>query len=94
MIEQQARWIRSLLVDMQRNGIAAAEVTPAAMRRYEAEIDEALTRTVWAEDCHSWYKTDSGRVTNNWPDYTVRYRRRLRRRQDGDLSLVPAPATR
>lgn len=94
MIEQQVGWIRSLLVDMQRDGIASAEVTPAAMRRYDAELDEALERTVWAEDCHSWYKTDTGRVTNNWPSHTVGYRHRLRHRRDEDLSLVRAPATR
>lgn len=94
MIEQQVAWIRSLLVDMQRDGYAAAEVTPSAMRLYDDELDRALSRTVWAEDCHSWYKNDKGRVTNNWPDTTVSYRRRLRHRRDGDLSLVPAPATR
>jgi cation diffusion facilitator CzcD-associated flavoprotein CzcO len=103
MIEQQVGYIRSLLVDMVRRDLCAVEVTDTAMERYDAEITAAAQRTVWAEDCHSWYKTDSGRITNNWPDYTVRYRRRLRHRKDRDLVLrprsrrprgVPAPATR
>jgi cation diffusion facilitator CzcD-associated flavoprotein CzcO len=89
MIEQQVGYIRSLLVDMVRRDLAAVEVTPAAMERYDAEIMAAARRTVWAEDCHSWYKTDAGRITNNWPDYTVRYRRRLRHRVDSDLRLTP-----
>jgi cation diffusion facilitator CzcD-associated flavoprotein CzcO len=89
MIEQQVGYIRSLLVDMMREGAASAEVTDAAMDRYDHEIERLAERTVWAEDCHSWYKTESGRITNNWPDYTVRYRRRLRHRQAGDLRLLP-----
>lgn len=89
MIEQQVGYIRSLLVDMMRADAVAAEVTPAAAERFDHEISALAERTVWAEDCHSWYKTESGRITNNWPDYTVRYRRRLRRRTPGDVTLTP-----
>ncbi len=92
MIEQQVAWIRSLLVDMVRDGSGSAEVTEDAMERYDAQIRAAAQRTVWAEDCHSWYKTDSGRITNNWPDYTVKYRRRMRHRVPGDLRLTARPA--
>lgn len=91
MIEQQVAWIRSLLVDMMRDDSSSAEVTDLAMRRYDDKIRAAAERTVWAEDCNSWYKTDSGRITNNWPDYTVRYRRRMRHRVPGDLRLTTRP---
>ncbi len=94
MIEQQVAYIRALLVRMVREDAAAAEVTRAAMDRYDAEIVALAERTVWAEDCHSWYKTDSGRITNNWPDYTVRYRRRLRHPVAGDVRLTPRAAVR
>jgi hypothetical protein len=39
---------------------------------------------VWPAGCLSWYKTESGRVTNPWPASTVQYWRRTRR--------DPAPA--
>ncbi len=95
MIEQQVRWIRSLLVDMIAEGFDSAEVTPRAMDRDEADTDRALARTVWAEECHSWYKNASGRVTNNWPDFAFRYRNRMRHRNDADLRLEHrAPANR
>ena len=94
MIEQQVAWIRSLLVDMMRDGWNSAEVTDGAMERYDDQIRAAAERTVWAEDCHSWYKTESGRITNNWPDYTVRYRRRMRHRVPGDLRLTARPGRR
>jgi hypothetical protein len=48
-------------------------------RRYEAGIRAGLRRTVWEAGCTSWYKTSSGKVTNNWPLTTVRYRREVRR---------------
>ena len=35
----------------------------------------------------------TGRITNNWPDYTVRYRRRLRRRVPDDVTLTPRART-
>jgi hypothetical protein len=28
---------------------------------------------VWAATARSWYKTDAGRITNNWSGSTVRY---------------------
>jgi cation diffusion facilitator CzcD-associated flavoprotein CzcO len=91
MVEQQVGFVRSLLEDLGRRGLAVAEVTPAAMERYDLEMLRATQRTVWAEDCHSWYKTASGRITNNWPDFTFRYRRRLAHRQDRDLRLSTGP---
>ena len=78
MIEQQVGYVLSLLGEMRASGRRTVEPTAEAMASFQAEIDEATARTVWAEDCHSWYKTESGRITNNWPDYTVKYRKRLR----------------
>ena len=92
MIEQQVGYVRSLVADMMEADAVAADVAPAAMERYEREILAATERTVWAEDCHSWYKNDAGRVTNNWPDFSIRYRNRLRRRVPGDVNLERAPA--
>ncbi|MCB1262558.1 MAG: hypothetical protein KDB33_19515, partial [Acidimicrobiales bacterium] len=46
---------------------------------YNAEIQASVKRLVWASDqCSSWYKTDSGKVTNNWPHYTIQYWARTR----------------
>lgn len=78
MIEQQVGYIMSMLDAMQRAGSEAVEPTAEATAAFIADIDAAAQRTVWAEDCHSWYKTESGRITNNWPEHTTRYRRRLR----------------
>ena len=48
---------------------------------------------MFAAGCHSWYLTDSGRNTQNWPASTLTFRRRLRRLrlEEFELSSVPAP---
>jgi len=32
-----------------------------------------MRTTAWVGACRSWYKNAAGRVTNNWPTWTVRY---------------------
>jgi cation diffusion facilitator CzcD-associated flavoprotein CzcO len=44
-----------------------------AYRRDDARTQRLMGGTAWISTCHSWYKTASGRVTNNWPTWTVRY---------------------
>jgi hypothetical protein len=75
-----------MVVDHDRS----VEVTDAAMEAFDAEILEATSRTVWDEDCQSWYKNDAGRITNNWPDYTINYARRMRRPDLDEWRLEPA----
>ncbi len=84
MIEQQVGYVLQLVDDMVLDGVRSVEPTPDAMDRFDAEIAAATSRTVWDEDCSSWYKNEAGRITNNWPDYTVRYRRRMRRPDPAD----------
>jgi cation diffusion facilitator CzcD-associated flavoprotein CzcO len=76
MIEAQVRYV---LACIRRLGDGALEVNPAVFARYQAELATALHETVWEAGCTSWYKTASGRVTNNWPSRVLRYRDRTRR---------------
>jgi cation diffusion facilitator CzcD-associated flavoprotein CzcO len=52
---------------------ALVGVSPSASHRDDLRTQRLMTATVWVEGCHSWYKNKSGRVTNNWPSWTVRY---------------------
>ena len=79
MIEQQVGYIRQIIDEFVVHGAQSVEVREQAMAAFDGEIEAATARTVWAEDCSSWYKNSEGRVTNNWPDYTVKYKRRLTR---------------
>lgn len=87
MVEQQVSYVMDLITSMVRDGIRSAEVSERAMQGFDAEIVDATKRTVWDEECSSWYKNSAGRITNNWPDYTVVYRRRMRRVEADDWIL-------
>ncbi|HYI61454.1 MAG TPA: NAD(P)/FAD-dependent oxidoreductase [Acidimicrobiales bacterium] len=91
MLERQIgyalRCIRRLAVD----GLAWVDVRPEAQAASNTRLDEELRRTVWGGACHSWYKTASGRITNNWSTYTYRYWWRTRRPDPADFEAAPAP---
>ena len=78
MIEQQVGYVLAVLEEMGRRGSTAAEVTEGALTRWDEEILRRSKDTVWAADCHSWYKTGNGRITNNWIGHTTEYRKRMR----------------
>ncbi len=49
------------------------DVKPEVQQAFDAQTQRELSRTVWARTPHSWYKTASGRITNNWSGTTTRY---------------------
>jgi hypothetical protein len=49
------------------------EVSDDASRRDDERTQRLMASTVWVSSCRNWYKTASGRVTNNWPSWSVRY---------------------
>lgn len=79
MIEQQVGYVLAALDELDRRGAVSMDVTEGAQARWDREMLRRAGDTVWAEGCHSWYKTDDGRITNNWIGHTTEYRRRLRR---------------
>ena len=42
------------------------DVREEAMARWNARLQRDLGVTAWAGECSSWYKTASGKITNNW----------------------------
>ncbi len=90
MIEQQVGYALRLVEEKVLRGLRSVDVRPAAADRFDAEVQAAAADTVWAEDCHSWYKTDAGRITNNWTAHTTEYRRRLSHPDLSAWDLEPA----
>lgn len=72
MLEAQIRFAQQL-VDRLRAGAASVEVTAAAQRVFNDELQRRSRRTVWERGCTSWYKTASGRNTVNWPSSTLSF---------------------
>lgn len=73
MIECQVGYILQALQQLRDGGLRAVDVKAAAMRDYNADIQEKLRHSVWSAGCSSWYHTATGKVTNNWPGYTRDY---------------------
>ncbi len=67
MIENQTKYILQALVWMDSSQGKALEVRQEMMLSYNQDIDRQDQRTVWVDDCQSWYKNESGKIVNNWP---------------------------
>jgi cation diffusion facilitator CzcD-associated flavoprotein CzcO len=97
MVERQLNLVlQSLALQAETadaSGVGSVEVTPEAFDRDDARVQRLVRGTVWVAACHSWYKTASGRVTNNWPSWTVAYWAEMLRLPRADLS-VRAPRHR
>ncbi len=65
-------------------------VTPEAYRLDDERTQRMMAGTAWVASCHSWYKAASGRVTNNWPTWTVRYWYDTLRLRPSELGLETA----
>lgn len=54
------------------------KVKPEAQARFNAQLQHDLQDTAWAGSCSSWYKTASGKITNNWGADTAAYMKVMR----------------
>ncbi|WP_067703782.1 flavin-containing monooxygenase [Nocardia jejuensis] len=89
MLESQARYIRHAVQVLAERPGQYLEVKADIEREYNDALQERLSRTPW-NFCSSWYRTASGRITNNWPGTTRSYRRRTRRVKLSDYRLTGA----
>jgi len=91
MLEWQTRYVLRCVEAIRDRRLAWLDVREDVMRAYDAKIQAELHRTVWESGCTSWYKTPSGKVVNNWPLSTVRYRAELRRPRFEYFHLAAGP---
>jgi cation diffusion facilitator CzcD-associated flavoprotein CzcO len=94
MIECQTNYILQAIEPLRSGDVAYLDVKPEAMAAYNREIDRELAGTVWARTAKSWYKTESGRITNNWSGTTTRYWWSTRRFDRDAYRMVAGQASR
>ncbi|HEX2578053.1 MAG TPA: NAD(P)/FAD-dependent oxidoreductase [Aquihabitans sp.] len=90
MLERQIGYVLTCIRALVEDRLAWLDVRPDVQERSNRRLHAALERTVWAASCHSWYKTASGRITNNWSGPTITYWLRTRRPRLDDFERVPA----
>jgi hypothetical protein len=77
---------------LRSGGLAYLDVKPQVQRHFNATLQHKLKNTAWDAGCTSWYKTASGKVTNNWCGFTVEYWWHTRRPDPAAFAEVPATA--
>lgn len=78
MLESQTDYVLEALRHAASHGAKWIDVRPEAYDDYNDELQRALKKTVWQGGCDSWYVTEAGKNTNNWPSFTFDYRRQTR----------------
>lgn len=90
-LECQFNYVIDALDRIRDRELRWIDLRPERQAEWDREIAERSTATVWTRGgCTSWYLTESGRNTNNWPGPWLEYRRRTRRLNPGDYRAVPA----
>lgn len=73
MIECQVNYIIDAVKTLISSRAAAMDLKSERMAEFADYLKARLQTSVWEKDCDSWYKNESGKVTNNWPDFTYVY---------------------
>ncbi len=91
MVERQINFILQALAvqtsELGRQRAALVGVDRAAYQRDDERTQRLMAGTTWVSGCTSWYKAATGRVTNNWPTWTVRYWYETLRLRPTDLEV-------
>ncbi|AII05035.1 flavin-containing monooxygenase [Rhodococcus opacus] len=80
MIESQLNYLVDALQTLDKYGIGKIEVRQDAQDRYNAELQEKLSHSVWNNGgCASWYLDKHGNNTTLWPGFTFQFRNETKR---------------
>ncbi|WP_422909144.1 flavin-containing monooxygenase [Pseudomonas sp. MAC6] len=88
MLESQFRYVLGCIDLLRQQGARYVDVKAAVQQRYNQQIQASSHRTIWEQGCSSWYKTASGKSTNNWPGYTFTYRQQTRAPEPDDYECT------
>jgi cation diffusion facilitator CzcD-associated flavoprotein CzcO len=90
MLEAQIGWVVQGVRALMDGRARWLDVRRDVAEAFDAWVQERVGHTVFAGGCRSWYLTESGRNTQNWPASTLTFRRRLRRFRLEDFEPAPA----
>lgn len=88
MIEAQVGLIVDCLRLLAARGAKSIDVRADVQRRYNDDLQDRLSRTVWnSGGCRSWYLDDKGFNYTLWPGTTSEFRARTRSANPDDFQL-------
>jgi cation diffusion facilitator CzcD-associated flavoprotein CzcO len=79
MFECQTQYIMDCIKQIRSKGLKYIDIRADVMAEYNKWLQIEIDKYVWKHVERSWYKTKSGRITNNWPGSTLSYWWRTRR---------------
>jgi len=79
MIESQVQYIADCLRVLRKRNARTMNLRPDVQQEFNARLQQHMQHSVWTSGCHSWYQTQSGKVTALWPGFTFSFRHRTRR---------------
>ena len=88
MLESQIGYVVEALSELRRSGARWMDVRDDVQTAFNDEVQRRLADTVWTAGCSSWYRTETGKVTNNWTGFVTEYRRRTRHPDPADYRLA------
>jgi 4-hydroxyacetophenone monooxygenase len=87
--ECEVRYVMDCIKHILEGAHRALDVKDEVHDRYNEEIDAENLRMAWGvSTVNSWYKSDSGRVAQNWPFPLLEYWKRTRQVDPDDYELV------
>jgi cation diffusion facilitator CzcD-associated flavoprotein CzcO len=94
MLESQFRYVLQAVTALVNGGVERMDVRADIQTRFNAALDRRLQRSVLVlGGCTSWFKTASGKVTNNWPTFSFlsRWKTRWLKLDDYQVERRPPP---
>ena len=92
VLESQLAYLVSAVQELAARGVAVAEPTQAAQRRWDGWLQPRMPRTIWATGgCSSWYQGEDGTATALWPAGLLALRRATRHFDPSEYDLLPGP---
>jgi cation diffusion facilitator CzcD-associated flavoprotein CzcO len=88
MLENQARYIVKCIQGLGARPGRTMNLRPDVQRAYNIDIQARIGQTVLVDaNCHSYFRTATGKVTTQWPGHLLEYRRRTRRVRVSDYEF-------
>ena len=88
MLESQFAYIVDAIKTLRQQDLRFVDVKSQVQGVYNRWVQKQIKSTIWDAGCTSWYKTASGKNTNNWPGFTLAYRYKTRHFDSQDYELA------